>query len=153
MKNLIITIVTISALFLSNQLFAQPAGDNTLASVEEVTANYSEDVALLQNFKANKTQKRVIKKVKKYVSPKVIERGVRTSALEGKTVTVQLSLNTNGAISNMQIVKGFEETIDAKVLNLIKEYDAKNPLADSKLEKPTTIQLKIPIVGKKQYMN
>ncbi|MEM6964436.1 MAG: hypothetical protein AAF573_06700 [Bacteroidota bacterium] len=153
MKNLIITFVTVCTLFTTNQLFAQPAADNTLASTSTTSATYAEDIAVLENFKANKTQKKVIKKVKRYVSPRVIEKGVRTDALAGKKVTVQLSLNTNGTISNLQIVEGFEETIDARVLALIKEYDAKNPLAASKLDKPTTIQLEIPIVGKKQYMN
>ena len=95
----------------------------------------------------------MIRKMKKYVTPKIIAKGTRTTALQGKTVTVQLSLDHNGAITNLQVVKGFEDSLDAKVLKYIREYDAENPLANSKLDKPTIIQLEVPLVNKTQYMN
>lgn len=153
MKNLFIAAVTIFVLSFATSVNAQPSNMEQL-KVEETTVNSSsEEVAVLQNFKANRTQRRVIRKMKNYVTPKIIERGVRTTALQGKKVTVQLSLDQNGAITNLQIVKGFEESLDAKVLKFIREYDAKNPLANSNLKKPTTIQLQVPLVNKTQYMN
>ena len=53
----------------------------------------------------------------------------------------------------MQVVKGFEDSLDAKVMKYVREYDATNPLASSKLDRPATIQLEIPLTGKLQYMN
>jgi hypothetical protein len=121
--------------------------------MEETKKMDSEEVAILQNFKATRTERKVIKKVKKYVTPRLFAKGTRTTALVGKTVTVQLSLDQNGAITNMQVVKGFEDSIDAKVMKYVREYDANNPFAASKLERPVTIQLEIPLAGRLQYMN
>ena len=151
MKNLIIAFASILALTFSTQTFAQPANDDTVASIDKVTPSDSE-VAILQDFKANKVQKKVIKKVRKYVTPRVLG-GRKGNALEGKTVKVQLSFNQNGDISNMQIVNGFEESIDARVLNFIKEYDAKKPFSETDIQFPSVIQMEIPLVGKKRYMN
>lgn len=153
MKNLILAFASVLAFTFSNSLYAQPSNQKDMTDTETAKGSSSEDVAVLTNFKANKTQKRVIRKIKKYVTPKIIAKGVRTTALQGKTVTVQLSLDQNGNISNLQVVKGFEDSLDAKVLKYIKEYDAKKPLAESKLAKPTVIQMEIPLVGKQQYMN
>jgi len=153
MKNLILVFASIFALTFSTSLSAQPSNKKEMASAEKTTTVAIEDVAILQNFKANRTQKKVIRKIKKYVTPKIIAKGKRTTALQGKTVTVQLSLDQNGAITNLQIVKGFEDSLDAKVLKYIKEYDSKKPLAESKLEKPATIQLEVPLVGRQQYMH
>ena len=153
MKNLILAIASIFALSFATAVNAQPANVEKLVTEEATASTSSEEVAVLQKFKANKTQKRVIRKMKKFVTPKIIAKGVRTTALQGKKVTVQLSLDKNGAITNLQIVKGFEESLDAKVLKYIREYDAENPLANSNLEKPTTIQLEVPLVGKTRYMN
>jgi hypothetical protein len=153
MKGLIITLVSIMAFTFSTSLNAQMAKSSELVAIEKTNDSASEEVAILQDFKANKTQRRVIKKIKKYVTPKMFAKGVRTTALEGKTVTVQLSLDANGAITNMQIVKGFEDSLDAKVMKFIKEYDSKNPLANSKLDRPAIIQVEVPLVGRMQYMN
>jgi outer membrane biosynthesis protein TonB len=153
MKNFILAVASIAALLLTTTLSAQPSNKEKLTTEETTVSSSSEEVAVLQSFKANKTQRRVIRKMKKYVTPKIIARGTRTTALEGKKVTVQLSLDTNGAITNLQIVKGFEESLDAKVLKYIRAYDAENPLANSNLEKPTTIQIEVPLVGKASYMN
>lgn len=153
MKNLILAVASIFALSFATAVNAQPANIEKLTTEETTASSSSEEVAVLQNFKANRTERRVIKKMKKYVTPKIIAKGKRTTALQGKKVTIQLSLDKNGAITNLQIVKGFEDSLDAKVLKYIREYDAKNPLANSNLEKPTTIQLEIPLVGKVQYMN
>ncbi len=153
MKSLIIAAASIMAFTFSTSLNAQMAKNNDLAVTETTKGSASEEVAILQDFKANKTQKKVIKKIKKYVTPRMFAKGVRTTALKGKTVTVQLSLDANGAITNMQIVKGFEESLDAKVMEFIKEYDSKNPLANSNLERPAIIQVEVPLVGKTQYMN
>ncbi len=152
MKSLIIALISVLAISLSTSLNAQPSNNNDVASAEKTTSISSEEVAILQNFKANKTQRREIRRIKKYVTPKIIAKGVRTTALVGKTVTVQLSLDTNGAITNMQIVKGFEDSLDAKVMEYIKEYDSKNPLANSKLDRPAVIQLEVPLVGRTPYM-
>jgi len=153
MKNLFITIALIFAFLFTTAVNAQPANIDKLTNAAATANSSSEEFAVLQNFKANKTQRKVIRKMKKFVTPNIIEKGKRTTALQGKKVTVQLSLDTNGAISNLQIVKGFEESLDAKILKYIRAYDAENPLARSKLDKPTTIQLEIPLVGKTRYMN
>lgn len=154
MKNLFLVFTLILAFAFTNNLNAQPSNtDNDVSNMEETKKMNLEEVAVLPNFKATRTEKRVIKKVKKYVTPRLFAKGTRTTALEGKTVTVQLSLDKNGGITNMQVVKGFEDSIDAKVMKYIREYDATNPLAGSKLERPATIQLKIPLTGKLQYMN
>ncbi len=154
MKNLFLVFTLISAFAFTNNLNAHPTNtDNDINKVEEVKKMNSEEVAIVQNFKATKTERRVIKKVKKYVTPRLFAKGTRVTALVGKTVTVQLSLDNNGAITNMQIVKGFEDSLDAKVMKSIRDYDATNPLASSKLERPATIQLEIPLAGKLQYMN
>lgn len=152
MKNLLIAIISVLALTFSNTIFAQPM-DKNVPEMEKVNDTNAEEFAILENFKATKTQKRVIKKMKRYVTPKVMAGKRNTAALEGKKVRVQLTLDTNGNIANMQIVKGFEESLDARVLKFIKEYDSKKPLANSKLDKPTTIQFNVNLVGKKQYMN
>ncbi|MFK7775294.1 MAG: energy transducer TonB [Saprospiraceae bacterium] len=152
MKNLILAFTSIFILSFATAVNAQPANVEKLITEETAVTSSSEEVAVLQNFKANKTQRRVIRKMKKYVTPRIIAKGTRTTALQGKKVTVQLSLDKNGAITNLQIVKGFEDSLDAKVLKYIREYDAENPLANSNLEKPTTIQLEVPLVGKTQYM-
>ncbi|MFK8008603.1 MAG: hypothetical protein AB8H03_19750 [Saprospiraceae bacterium] len=153
MKNLILAVTSIFIFSFTTAVNAQPSNIDKLKVEETTVSSSSEEVAVLQNFKANRTQRRVIRKMKNYVTPKIIARGVRTTALQGKKVTVQLSLDQNGAITNLQIVKGFEDSLDAKVLKYIREYDANNPLANSKLDKPTIIQLEVPLVNNIQYMN
>ncbi|MDG1433720.1 MAG: energy transducer TonB [Saprospiraceae bacterium] len=151
MKNLVFAFASFFTFIFASSINAQTSNIEKLTLEEKESS--SEEFAVLENFKANKSQRKVIRKMKKYVTPKIIEKGKRTTALQDKMVTVQLSLGKDGEITNLQIVKGFEESLDAKVLKYIREYDAKNPLANSNLERPTTIQLEVPLVGKTRYMN
>lgn len=154
MKNLFLVFTLILAFAFTNNLNAQPTNtDNEVSEKGETKKMDSEEFAILQNYKATRTERKVIRKVKKYVTPRLFPKGTRTTALAGKTVTVQLSLDRNGAITNIQVIKGFEESIDAKVMKYVREYNENNPLADSKLERPATIQLEIPLAGRLQYMN
>lgn len=152
MKNLILIFTAMLSLIFSNALSAQPINKETTSDVELTSNNNGEEEAILTNFKATKTEKKVIKKVRKYVTPKILKGVKHTAALEGKTVTVQMSLNQDGSIRNLQVVEGFESTLDERVIALIRKYDSVKPLVNSKLDRPTIIQMEIPLVGKKRYM-
>lgn len=114
----------------------------------------NKNVEILTNFKATRVQKKVIKKVKKYVTPRVLKgRRVRTDVLEGKTVTIQMHIDANGNIGNFAIVKGIEPKLDNIVVSLIKEYDTVKPFSTTSIAKPATIQLEIAVVAKKYSIN
>ena len=65
MKNLILAFASILAFTFSNDLYAQPANQKEMTDMETAKGASAEEVAVLTNFKANKTQKRVIRKIKK----------------------------------------------------------------------------------------
>lgn len=111
------------------------------------------DVEIIKDFKATKQQKRVISKVKKYVTPRIFDRNVNTTAYAGKTVKVQVNFDANGAVSDITMVDGQTPQLDEKVINLIKEYDSNTPFANTNIEKPSVIQLDIDLVGAKYFIN
>ena len=153
MKNLILIFASILSFAFANTINAQPINKDEAPETTTVTSVDSEDEEILMDYKATRTEKKVIRKIRKYVTPKLLK-GVRhTAALEGKKVKVQLSLDKNGNIRNLQVVEGFEETLDQRVLDFIRKYDEKNSLADSNLDQPTIIQMEIDLVSKKRYMN
>ena len=148
MKKLLFTVFALVSLGLSVSLSAQ-----SMASVDNMTATNpgGEKIEILNNFKATKAQKKVIKKVKGYVTPRVLGRNVRTTALEGKAVKLQMALDANGLIDYIVVVEGIESKIDNKVIGLVKEYNEKNSFATSNIEKPAVVQMEIPVTRKKQY--
>lgn len=139
MKNLLFSFVFLFAFSLSNNLKAQ-----------DVT-NINE-VEILTNFQASKKQKKLIKKIKKHVSYRFLKKNTRAEALMGKTVKVQININENGLISAISVIKGQGVKIDNRVVELIKAYDAEKPISNTNIEKPSILQLEIPLVVK-QYFN
>lgn len=153
MKNLSSLLFVVICLFANNLLNAQElAGQysptDAAPKVVKIPAN---DVEILTNFKATKEQKKVINKIKKYVSPRVLGRSVQTAALEGKTVKLQMSLDAQGQIGYIVVVDGIEPKLNERVISLVEEYNENNPLVGSGLENPTVIQMEIPIVSNKYY--
>ncbi|MEO1259626.1 MAG: hypothetical protein AAFZ15_12555 [Bacteroidota bacterium] len=113
--------------------------------------NNGGDVEILENFKATKDQKKVIKKIQKYVGPKVLDRGVNGDAFQGKAVKVQMGLDANGGIDYLVVVEGLGPKLDEKVVNLIKEYTETKSLASSGMATPAVIQMDIPVVMNSYY--
>jgi len=148
MKNLILVLVTMITFGLTN---------NGIAQSMQSTANYSAtvsdngEVEILKEFKATKQQKRVIKKMKNYVTPRLLSDNPYRSALEGKSAKVQVNFDMKGAITEVTVIESDVQGLDENLERLIKEYDLKNPIAKSDMEKTEAIQLVIPLVGKKYY--
>ena len=109
-------------------------------------------VEILTNFKATKQQRKAIKKINKYVTPRVLGRVTHTAGLVGKTVKAQINFGANGAIEAITIIDGMGEKIDAKVSKLIKEYDQKQAIGKA-VGNATAIQLNVPLVSKKYFVN
>lgn len=111
-------------------------------------------VEVISKFKATKVQKKVIKKVKKYVTPRILgDRKIRSPFLEGKTITIQMHIDADGNIGNFAVVKGILAKLDNRVISLIKEYDKIQSFSTSPIEKPSTIQIKFDVLPKKFYTN
>lgn len=110
-----------------------------------------EKVEILTNFKATKQQKKVIKKIKKYVTPRILGRTTHTDALIGKKVKVQVNFSVKGNITAITIVDGMGEKIDAKVSDLITEYDQKQSIG-SAIGDMTPIQMEIPLVNAQYFV-
>lgn len=146
MKNFVILLVSIFTFATAFNSTAQSM--QTATETNTLTTNPG-DFEILTNFKATKEQKRVIKKIKKYVSPRILGGAKYTTALEGKTVKVQMNFDDNGNIANVMVLENELIGADQKVIDLIKEYDAKYPIATSDIEKPSAIQLDIDLVAKK----
>lgn len=127
------------------------------ASTSTETTTYSstdadpEKVEILTNFKATKQQRKVIKKIKKYVTPRIIGRTNHTDALAGKKVKVQVNFSAKGSISAITIVDGMGEKIDARVSDLITEYDQKQSIG-SVIGDMTPIQMDIPLVSAQYFV-
>ena len=109
-------------------------------------------VEILTNFKATKQQKKAIAKINKYVTPRILGRVTHTAGLVGKTVKAQINFDANGAIEAITIIDGMGEKIDAKVTQLIKDYDQKKSIGQA-VGNATAIQLNVPLVGKKYFVN
>lgn len=109
-------------------------------------------VEILTDFKATKQQRKAIKKINKYVTPRILGRVTHTAGLVGKTVKAQINFGANGAIEAITIIDGMGEKIDAKVTNLIKEYDQKQAIGKA-VGNATAIQLNVPLVNKKYFVN
>jgi hypothetical protein len=148
MKNLMLVLVTMITFGLTN---------NGIAQSMQSTANYSAtvsdngEVEILKEFKATKQQKKVIKKMKNYVTPRLLSDNPYAATLEGKKAHVQVNFDENGAVSAVTVIECDIKGLDAKFENLIKEFDSKNPIAKSEMERTEAIQLEIPLVSKKYY--
>jgi len=127
------------------------------ASTSTETTTYSstdadpEKIEILTNFKATKQQRKVIKKIKKYVTPRIIGRTNHTDALADKKVKVQVNFSAKGSISAITIVDGMGEKIDARVSDLITEYDQKQSIG-SAIGDMTPIQMDIPLVRAQYFV-
>lgn len=124
-------------------------------SQNEAVINTNTDpkkVEILTDFKATKKQKKAIRKINKYVTPRILGRVTHTAGLVGKTVKAQINFGTNGAIEAITIIDGMGEKIDAKVTKLIKEYDQKQAIGQA-VGNVTAIQLNVPLVNKKYFVN
>lgn len=119
---------------------------------KNATNNDPKKVEILTNFKATKQQKKAIAKINKYVTPRILGRITHTAGLVGKTVKAQINFTPNGAIEAITIVEGMGKKIDAKVAQLIKAYDEKKSIGEA-VGNATAIQLNIPLVGKKYFVN
>ena len=149
MKNLVIVLLTVFAISFSNTLSAQQ-----LASIDavEYTVADNNEVEILSNFKATKNQKKVIKQVKKYVTPRLFDNNANVGALEGKSVKLQINFDQAGAVSHITVVEGIASQLDNKVVDLVREFDNKTPFANTNIERPAAIQLDVDLVAKQQYM-
>ena len=111
-------------------------------------------VEIISNFKATKAQKKGIKKVKKYVTPRILgKRKTRVPFLEGKTITIQMHIDVDGNVGNFAIVKGIKPKLDNRVISLIKKYDTIHSFSASSIDKPVTIQIEFDVLTKKYYTN
>ena len=148
MKNLICLLfvaLTFSSVSLLN------AQDYTAVKVKQTATYDGGDVEILKDFKATKDQKKVIKKIQKFVSPRVLDRSVNSEAFKGKAVKVQLSLDANGGIDHLVVVEGLGPKLDEKVVGLVKEYAETKSLVDAGMATPAVIQMDIPVVTNKYY--
>ena len=116
------------------------------------TTNDPNTVTILTDFKATKQQKKAIAKINRYVTPRILGRVTHTAGLVGKTVKAQINFDANGTIEAITIVYGMGEKIDAKVAKLIKEYDQKKSIGKA-VGNASAIQLNVPLVGKKYFVN
>ena len=149
MKKLLFPFILLFAFSLSTTLQAQEATPSSNFIAESGSANEFE---ILTNYKASKKQKKLIKKIKKYVSYRFLKTRTRAEALMGKTVNVQINTDQNGLISAISVIEGQSTKIDTRVVELIKEYDVLQPLSKSNIEKSSVLQLNIPLVVKQYYI-
>lgn len=154
MKNRIILFVVILSASFTTSIYAQPANDNYAVNKkmsDKMVADNDEEITLLTSFKATKAQKKEIKKIKSFVTPKVFTAKVNTATLQGKTVNLQMALDQAGAIKYIVVIDGIQPKIDERVVQLVKDYNNQNAFASSKIEKPSVVQMSIPVVGKAYY--
>ncbi len=148
MKNVLFSFIFLFAFSLSNSLKAQDAIPSNLTA-EAISAN---GVEILTNFKASKKQKKLIKKIKKYVSYRFLKTETNAEALSGKTVNVQINTDNQGLISAISVIEGQSAKIDTRVIELIKTYNAMKPISKANIAKPSVLQLDIPLVVKQYYI-
>lgn len=129
------------------------AYNNSTTVTDVYSSNDSdpEKVEIMTNFKATKQQKKAIKKIKKYVTPRILGRVTHTDALQGKTVKVQVNFSANGSILAISIIEGMGEKIDAKVADLITAFDQKQSIV-STTGNNAPIQMDIPLVNKQYFV-
>ena len=155
MKKLIFLFTLLLTLSTTQLLTAQIAYAATNQKATTVTQNTPDDpktVTILTDFKATKQQKKAIAKINRYVTPRILGRAKYTAGLAGKTVKAQINFDGNGAIEAITIVDGMGEKIDAKVTQLIKEYDAKKSIGQT-VGNASAIQLSVPLVSKKYFVD
>lgn len=152
MKNLISNYIVFFILLFASNLMAQATiiGNNQPSSTNLTT---SKEVKILSSFQATKQQKRVIRKIKKYVAVRFLGRKKNIAGLIGKTVKVQLNIEQNGTISAISVIEGQGLKINKRVVDLIRKYDKKKPIASTKIEKPAVIQLAISLVSKRYFLD
>lgn len=159
MKKLIFLFTLLLTLSTTQLLTAQTTQVAFAAPNQQTTTIQQKDgpddpkkVSILTNFEATKQQKKAIAKINRYVTPRVAGRAKYTAGLVGKTVKAQINFDENGAIEAITIVEGMGEKIDAKVAQLIREYDAKKSIGQTVGNAPA-IQLNVPLVGKKYFVD
>ncbi len=148
MKNLIFALVSLFAFSVTN-IDAQSIQRQVNNTMTEDNGEFE----ILKEYKATKQEKKVIAKIQKYVTPRIFAGVKHTAAFEGKSVKVQVNFDDKGAISNIAMVNGEMPDLDEKVISLIREYDQKNPIAATNIDKPSAIQLNIALVGKRYFIN
>ena len=153
MKNSIPVLLLVLCFSVGNSINAQVVAEKFSSAKTEQKAVKTADheVEILTNFKATKDQKKLINKIKSYVSPRILGRAANVDALVGKTVKLQVSLNPQGNIDYIVVVDGIGSKLDEKVIGLVEEYNEKKPFADSNIAKPAVIQIEIPVVSNKYY--
>lgn len=149
-------LLSFSATFLAAQTATEQVA-YAATSQQETVMNQANSTApiqveILTNFKATKQQKKAIAKINKYVTPRILGRAKYTAGLAGKSVKAQINFDGKGAIEAITIVEGMGEKIDAKVTQLIKDYDQKKSIGQA-VGNATAIQLNVPLVGKKYFVN
>ncbi|MEM6320235.1 MAG: hypothetical protein AAF960_21380 [Bacteroidota bacterium] len=150
MKNLILAFVTICTFGFGATLSAQSMAS---ADTKSYTSPTTDKVEIIDNFEATKAQAKLIKKIQKYVTPRVLGRNTRTAMLEGKVVNIQMGLDDNGLIEYVVAYDGIEPKINNRVVKLVKEYNEKKPFTGADVNKPTILQMAIPVTRKKNYMD
>ncbi len=136
----------------TDQVAYASTSQKTMTTGQKSTTDDPRKVTVLTNFKATKQQKKVITKINRYVTPRILGRAKYTAGLAGKTVKAQINFDATGAIETITIVEGMGEKIDAKVAKLIRDYDQKQSIGKS-VGNATAIQLNVPLVGKKYFVN
>ena len=142
MKNFVFALVSLF-------VFSSAINAQSLQSTNDLIIIETGDVEILKEFKATKEQKKVIKKIKRYVSPRLLSDNPYAEALEGKTAKIQVNFDAQGNVSNVTVIESDVDGLDARFEKLVKEYNSKNPVTNAGVEGPTAIQLDIPLVAKK----
>ena len=149
---LLLTVSTTQLLTAQTAPVAYAATNQKATMVTQNTPDDPKTVTILTDFKATKQQKKAITKINRYVTPRILGRAKYTAGLAGKTVKAQINFDANGAIEAITIVDGMGEKIDAKVTQLIKEYDAKKSIGQT-VGNASAIQLSVPLVSKKYFVD
>jgi len=153
MKKKYLSIILLAGLIMFQNIVIAQTNQNFIDTKGSLTTTDNK-VDIIPNFKATKAQKKHIKKVKKYVTPRILgKRKKRLPFLEGKTITIQMHIDADGNVGNFAIVKGIKTKIDNRVISLIKEYDTIHSFSVSSIEKPITIQIEFDVLTKQNYTN
>ena len=82
MKNLVIILLAVFSFAISNDTNAQQMASADVSSYSKTTTG---EVEILTNFKATKDQKKVIKKIQKYVTPRILQPRTKDWCLRRKS--------------------------------------------------------------------